>query len=230
MPGANDLDLGAVYRDARQRLTDLVRARAADAGTPVPACPGWSVRDVVAHLVAIAEDVVAGELAGIPSDDETALQVARRRDDPVESILEAWARAGPGFEALLSSQPVWPAAVDVLSHEQDVRGALADPGARDDPGIVTGARLLVSGLRVPARLTVRLGDEMIEPKPLDPEADGSAGDEAPLHLTTTHFEAFRFRMGRRSRRQLLAMDWRGDPAPIVDHLARFGPSAEDIDE
>jgi hypothetical protein len=37
-------------------------------------------------------------------------------------------------------------------------------------------------------------------------------------------------MGRRSRAQLLAMDWSGDPAPVLDHLAVFGPAAQDVME
>ena len=32
-------------------------------GAEAPACPAWSVRDVVAHLTAVAEDAVAGRLA-----------------------------------------------------------------------------------------------------------------------------------------------------------------------
>ena len=43
----------------------------------VPACPGWSVRDVVAHMTAVAEDWAAGSLAGPPTDEQTAAHVAR---------------------------------------------------------------------------------------------------------------------------------------------------------
>jgi hypothetical protein len=37
-------------------------------------------------------------------------------------------------------------------------------------------------------------------------------------------------MGRRSRAQLAALDWSGDPSPVLDHLTFFGPSAADIIE
>ena len=57
-----------------------------------------------------------------------------------------------------------------------------------------------------------------------------AGKEELLGLTTTRFEAFRWRMGRRSRDQLAALDWSGDPAPVLDHLVVFGPARTDIIE
>jgi hypothetical protein len=37
-------------------------------------------------------------------------------------------------------------------------------------------------------------------------------------------------MGRRSRDQLAALDWSGDPAPVLDHLVIFGPARTDIVE
>jgi hypothetical protein len=52
----------------------------------------------------------------------------------------------------------------------------------------------------------------------------------PLTLTTTRFEAFRWRMGRRSRDQLAVLGWSGDPAPVIDHLVVFGPAACDVVE
>ena len=49
-----------------------------------------------------------------------------------------------------------------------------------------------------------------------------------LELTTTWYEAFRWRVGRRSRNQLAALDWSGDPSPVLDHLVVFGPARADV--
>jgi hypothetical protein len=49
-------------------------------------------------------------------------------------------------------------------------------------------------------------------------------------LTISRFDALRWRMGRRSRAQLAALDWSGDPTPVIDHLVVFGPAVHDIDE
>jgi hypothetical protein len=59
---------------------------------------------------------------------------------------------------------------------------------------------------------------------------GAADAGEPLRLSTTRFEVFRWRLGRRSRDQMAAMAWSGDPAPVLDHLAVFGPAACDVDE
>ena len=55
-------------------------------------------------------------------------------------------------------------------------------------------------------------------------------ERAEILLSTTRFEALRWRTGRRSRAQLAAMDWSGDPTPVLDHLYMFGPAGADIIE
>jgi hypothetical protein len=36
-------------------------------------------------------------------------------------------------------------------------------------------------------------------------------------------------MGRRNRRQVAALDWSGDPKPVLEHLFVFGPADDDVD-
>ena len=80
-------DLGVHYGLARQRLSALVAGVEDQALVPVPACPNWSVHDVIAHLVAVVEDVRAGRLTGPPSDQDTAAQVARREGIETSVVL-----------------------------------------------------------------------------------------------------------------------------------------------
>ncbi len=226
------IDLGTSYADSRRRLTTLVAAMPDDGRdrdpkvVQVACCPGWTVHDVVAHLVAVADDAVAGRLTGPPSDEQTAAQVARWSEVPTAAVLEEWTGRAPELEKLLSEVPVWPALMDVLSHEHDVRAAIGEPGARDIPEIGVCARRLIKGLSPGAGLAVDLDGETFRF-----QSDGGGGhDGDTLVLRTTAWEAFRFRLGRRSRRQLEAMDWTGDPAPVLDHIAVFGPSRHDIVE
>jgi uncharacterized protein (TIGR03083 family) len=214
--------LGELYGQVRLRTISLV-ADLDDGAlrTPVPTCPGWSVRDVVAHLTSIVEDARAGTLSGPPSAESTGAQVARWDDRGVDEMVAVWTELSPPFEAWLDQGRSWPAVLDVASHEQDIRGALHQPGARDSEVVRTGARRLVQWLQPPAPMRVMVDDEEIR---VGPE------EGAVLQLRTDHFEAFRWRMGRRSRGQLLSMDWTGDPSPVVDHLAVFGPADVDIDE
>jgi uncharacterized protein (TIGR03083 family) len=211
-----------MYRETRERLTGLVAGLdEADLGTPVPACPGWSVADVIGHLAAIPEDALAGRLTGPPSEEETAAQVARFRGKPMAQTLAGWTELAPRFEEVVAAFKVWPAVIDVASHEQDIRGAVGQPGARDTEVIRETSGWLLARLAPPVRLRVTVEQAQIQVGP----------DDAPvLGLTTTWYEAFRWRMGRRSRDQLAALDWSGDPAPVLDHLVVFGPARADIIE
>jgi uncharacterized protein (TIGR03083 family) len=215
-------DLPRLYRDTRERLTALVAALD-DAAlvTPVPACPGWLVGDVVGHLAAVVEDVLAGRLAGPPSEDETAVQVARYAGRPMTQTLAGWTAGAPQFEEVIGAFNVPQAVIDVASHEQDIRGALGQPGARDTEAIRQMGGWLLERLPspVPVRVTVEDAEFLAGPE-----------GEPVLGLTTTRFEAFRWRMGRRSRDQLAALDWSGDPAPVLDHLVVFGPARTAIIE
>ena len=219
----DDIDLGVVYRESRARVVAIVRDLPNAAQINVPACPEWSVHGVVSHLVAVVEDVLAGRLTGPPTDEQTAAQVARRRDRSTAAVVDEWEALAPPFEEFLSRTPVWPAALDVLSHEQDIRGAVDQPGARDVPGIRQGAELLIGSLRPPVDLLVRTED--------GEHAVGPAGEAAQrMELTTTSFEAFRFRLGRRSRAQLASLAWSGDPGAVLNQLTIFGPSPLDVVE
>lgn len=220
-PGA---DLARLYRETRERLSGLVLGlRDGELATPVPACPGWSVSDVVYHLFGIVEDVVAGRLTRPPTEAETADQVARHRGTPIPVVVESWKALASSFEEMVAAVEVWPAVIDVATHEQDIRGALGRAGARDSDVIRAGADWLVAVMQpaVPMRV-------LCEGEDAAHEADGDPG--AVLTLRTTRFETFRFRMGRRSRSQVLGLDWSGDPSSVIDQLFVFGPSPTDIVE
>jgi uncharacterized protein (TIGR03083 family) len=220
--GAPGYDLALLYRDTRERLTSLVSGLDGPAlATPVPACPGWEVADVVAHLAAIVEDALAGRLTGPPSEAETAVQVARYKGRPMPQILAGWTAGGPQFEEVIRAFDIPPAVIDVASHEQDIRGALGLTGARDTEAVRQMAGWLLQRLRTPVPVHVTVEDA---------EFWAGPGGDPVLGLRTTRFEAFRWRMGRRSRDQLAALDWSSDPAPVLDHLVVFGPARADIIE
>ncbi|HXN61266.1 MAG TPA: maleylpyruvate isomerase family mycothiol-dependent enzyme [Acidimicrobiales bacterium] len=214
--------LSRLYGETQARLVALVQGLdERDLVTPVPACPGWSVRDVVAHLTAVAEDVLEGRLTGPPSAEQTAAQVARFEDRSPAEVLARWDDLAPQFADMIDAFEVWPAVLDVAAHEQDIRGAVGEPGARDAEVVRLGADRLLIWLQPPVALRVLVEDDTYDVGPQG---------EAALVLRTDRFEAFRWRLGRRSRVQLANLDWTGDAAPVLDHLVVFGPAPSDIDE
>ncbi len=220
MPG---VDLAELYRGGQERVAGLVQELGpAEIAAPVPTCPGWTVRDVVAHLSGIAEDVVAGNTAGAMTDAWSAAQVARGRGRSVPDLLAGWAANLPGVEAFLTAHPrQWPAVIDIAAHEQDMRGAVSRPGARDNPIIQAMTPVLLASVRVTRPLVIQTehGETRVGPD------SGTA-----TVLSTTRFEAFRLRMGRRSKAQVARLDWSADPEPYLDRLFVFGPSRTDIVE
>jgi uncharacterized protein (TIGR03083 family) len=220
------VSIAELYRDGRQRLLGLAAGLgAADAARPVPACPGWTVKDVYAHLAGVAADVLARRLDGMMTGPWTARQVQERASASLAEVCAEWAASGPRLEARLGGGGRDELVIDVTSHEHDVRGALGRPGARDAPGVGFSLGSVAEGLAGwwPAGLAaVRVvGDS-------GTWAFGAGTPAATLRASD--FELLRAFMGRRSRAQLLALGWDADAEPYVDHLHVFGPAAADVVE
>ena len=233
-------DLAGAYADARQRFGELLAGLdAAALGAQVPACPAWTVRDVVAHVTGVAADAAGGTYfsgaadawrdirLAAARDVWTAGQVRSRRGRPVEALVAEWAgwaatlepmlagtvRPLPGSPAWLLSAPV----ADLAVHLHDVRGALRLPGDRDAPATGLGlriyARWLGDRLDQAGRPALRLrvaGREWVE---------GSGQPAAALAADA--FELFRALSGRRSPGQVRALGWDGDPEPYLDLFAPY---------
>ena len=120
------------YRTARLRITELVLSLDDDElARAVPACPGWTVHDVVSHITGVADDALNGRMDGVATDPWTAAQVERGRGLSTADLLERWTEQAAVFESF----PLPPQAViDLTTHEQDIRGAVDQPGARDTDG------------------------------------------------------------------------------------------------
>jgi uncharacterized protein (TIGR03083 family) len=219
-------ETGTLYRECRQRVVELTAGLSPEeAGTPVPACPGWSVHDVVAHLCGVADDGLHGRMEGAPGAAWTAKQVDARRDRSIAQIHQEWAELAAAFEALpLPFQAV----ADVATHEQDIRGALHLPGFRDNAAITFVVPLLLD------RLVERAATHGLAPLEVRCGGDGviaGGGNPGPtVTLTVTPFELFRATFGRRSRAQVLAFDWDGDATPYLVHLFVFDPTEHDLEE
>ena len=119
----------------------------------VPLNPEWRVRDVVAHLVGVCEDSLARNFPDFSDPKEqpqqardreawTQAQVERRRDRPIDALLDEWDALGRQWEEVLGQDPAesgydesvrTSAPFDIGCHLHDLRHAVHEPGDRDVP-------------------------------------------------------------------------------------------------
>jgi uncharacterized protein (TIGR03083 family) len=215
-------DYAQTYSALRGRVSDLVRdADDEQLERFAPAAPEWRVRDVVAHLSGITADINAGNLDGVATDSWTARQVDARRDWSIEQVLDEWDTEAAKVEPLMSSLPdvaMGQMTTDAATHEQDIRGALERPGARDCDAIVIGfdwGVQILAGMAEPADATLRI------------ETDAGAATVGTgtrqIGVRADRYELFRAMTGRRSLEQIRAFDWNGEAAPELLVFPIFTP-------
>ena len=224
-----DGDVGAHYRAGRERFTAFINELSpVELDVAVPTCPGWSVRDVLGHVAGITDDAVSGRIKGIPDDAQTAYQVARSRKLTVAELLARWEAQAPDFQAVLTSvgPSIAPAAIDVATHEQDIRGALGRPGSRYNATIAWALPMMVHGFER------RLENAGLPPVRVEVEGDVMAeGEPYGLVLHVGQFELFRAVLGRRSADQVRALRWSNHPDDqVIDAFFVFGPTLEPVSE
>ena len=123
------------YSELRTRVADLMRSITSEqAQLVVPHCPQWTVKDCLAHMVGVPEDVINGQMEGVASEAWTNRQVQRHTNDSVDDLLAVWETNAPVFAKILPNipQPVISQFMfDQTTHEHDIRKAIGQPGGRD---------------------------------------------------------------------------------------------------
>ncbi|HQY15291.1 MAG: maleylpyruvate isomerase family mycothiol-dependent enzyme [Acidimicrobiaceae bacterium] len=205
------VDLGALYRSARGRISALCVADGVDPDLIVPATPEWTVHDVVAHLSGIAVDASSGNMDGAPGDQWTAAQVLRGAGRSVPEMLAEWQQTGPMIEGFLSTPDgasASAAVMDIHTHEADLRHALGQPVA------------------IPSDFLEWAGGAMRE------SFAGQCAEAglAAVELSASDFEWFRGRLGRRTPAEVSAYAWSADPGPYLDTFFIFGRATASLGE
>ncbi|GAA5046769.1 maleylpyruvate isomerase family mycothiol-dependent enzyme [Streptomyces similanensis] len=154
-----------VERDA---LLPLLRSRpAADFARPAAACPGWTVRDVLAHCSSALTRVVENRFEkGVFSPESNDRDIAERADWPNGRVLDELERGMTEAGEVIARSG---GALDVLAlgewvHAGDVRDALGEPGAYAGAGLVYALPLLARFSRERGRRPVHADlDDVDEP-------------------------------------------------------------------
>lgn len=204
-----EIDLGALYRSARLRITDLVGD---DVGARrVPATPLWDVHDVIAHLAGVTEDVRTGNMDGVTTDPWTAAQVERGRSKTIAELLAMWDGFAPLVEGFLSSpdgHTAFRAVLDIHTHEADLLNAFGRP------------------IDLPAEFLAWMAPVL---QADFAEAVAAAGLPA-VTVVASDLQWFRGRLGRRTVAEVRGYGWASDPAPYLDHWFIFGRAEQSLGE
>lgn len=236
-------DLAAAYAETRSSMIDIARSLTPEeqAGR-VPACPDWTVKDLMAHVSSIAAAVAEGRIpadlnlaafwdgaVAVRRETFVAGALAERRDRSLDEIVKEWEQTGPVLEAMMRAERPWPegtppfpdwvALTDAAVHHHDLRGAVGRPGDRDSLATGLSLRSYVESMRfrisaegVPT-LRIRAG-----------KREWVIGDGEPAATVSADpFELARAASGRRSPGQVRAFDWDGDPEPFLRLFYPYGP-------
>ena len=242
-------DLADVYEETRMSLRDLLESRPAeDLDRPVPATPGWTVRNVVSHLIGDVDCITRGDFpreffeafgdpdAVVTLNAWTAQQVAQREDRALAELFKEWDSVVETLLPMMRGDRPWPDDVvpfadrvlvtDLGVHQHDLNGTFGLERDRESAPVKIGLSgyIAIVGMRLTADGVGALAFEA-------PDKRWVVGGDDPIAtVRATRFELFRALSGRRSVDQLLAYEWEGDPEPFVNYFYPYGVRQEALVE
>jgi uncharacterized protein (TIGR03083 family) len=227
--GDEAIEYPSAYRALRERVIELVQqASDEQLNAHAPATPEWRTRDVLAHLTGVTSDVLTGNLDGVGTDPWTQVQVDARKDWPVSDLIEEWEKNGPQLDPMIPSFGVVAGQfiTDSVTHEQDIRGAVAAPGARETDAIAIAFSWLADRI---GEMRDRDGAGALR---IETEAGPFTLGSGAVTTTcaTNRFELIRASTGRRSVDQIAAWDWDGEPRTELLVMPIFTPRPEPLVE
>ncbi|CAL9458346.1 hypothetical protein SUDANB58_02595 [Streptomyces sp. enrichment culture] len=181
LPDVRDPELpGRLLATERDALVPLLRSRKDEDFTlPVAACPGWTVRDVLAHCSSALVRVVEGRSGeGAFSPESNDRGIAERagwaHQRVVDELERAMTEAGPVIGRAGGALDL--VALGGWVHAGDVREALGEPGAYAGPGLPDALALLAVVTRDRGRVPLHADlDDVDEPLRLG----GASGERPP---------------------------------------------------
>ncbi len=242
-------ELAEIYAVTRKELANFVSSLPEeDLERPVPATPAWSIRDVIAHLIGVAERTASGDFPreffiAIGSEDGVAVlnewtdrHVTDRRERPLQDLLDEWENATAAITPMIRGDVPWPEEVmsfaghvvvtDLAIHQQDIYGALGIVKDRDAVPIRIGFATYVGGMDL--RIKASGGPSL---RFVTEHKDVVAGGGEPVATVRgPRFELFRALSGRRTRDQLRTYEWDGDPEPFLELFYPYGVREEALVE
>jgi uncharacterized protein (TIGR03083 family) len=222
------------YKRGQERVVALMEGN--DAETMVPACPEWSATDVVRHLAGLSADISNDVFDGFASEEWTDQQIRDRADMTIDQVIAEWnasidgaglilddvassdhPESVPSALGMIPTTALAPMAIsDILHHEFDLRNAYGDSSGRELPEIHIAAAGHVRSLR---GQFAELGLPTLRVESTDSGQGWNIGRNEPAAtVRASSFELMRSIGGRRTRDEMLALEWNGDAEIFVDAM------------
>lgn len=187
------------YRAVRLAVTELLADRDA-APLVVRACPEWTVKELLGHLVGIAA-LAIGRMSGWAPESTGGTDVP--------NLLAEWGKLGPRAEELLAEQGGRCGnllVMDAFTHELDLRYTLGAEIPVEHPAFAAAFEVLANGFSASVTahnlpgMRLSVGD-----------TQWLVGDSEPVATLTADRRALvRSLAGRRTARQITELDWDRD--------------------
>lgn len=221
-----------VFAETRATALALGRSLSPDeAAVAVPSCPGWTLRDVFAHVTGILDDLLHNRLEGLGSDAWTNAQVSARVGRPLAQLCDEYEEVGPHFDAFVTANPgvgtigglTLPMRVtaDLTVHLTDIAAALGRPADRTSRALrVTLSRYAPAFVeRVDAAGLAQVC--VVEAGPTDPQHFGPT-DAGTLTVRAETYDLVRSLAGRRTQQQIETLAWSADPSRHAPLFSAYG--------
>jgi uncharacterized protein (TIGR03083 family) len=207
------------WTNAQGRVVDLVQSLdAEEAERSVPACPDWTVTQLLAHMVGLNADVLAGDEPDDHNSTWTQRQVDRRAGREPADLVAEWLALTQPMQDWMREHGTRPLN-DAVIHEQDMRGAVDRPGGRDSDGLVAVREAMAERFATRVRAAHLAPVELRSPVWIFSTGDGDPG----LELFAPEFDLTRALMTRRTADQLRQWSTAGAIDPYLPVFASLGP-------
>jgi uncharacterized protein (TIGR03083 family) len=207
------------WTQAQRRVIELARSLSAEqAERQVPACPDWTVTQLLAHMVGLNADVLAGDEPEDHNAAWTQRQVDERAGRDVAALTAEWESLTEAMRSWMREHTSRPMN-DVIIHEQDLRGAVSRPGARDTAGLAAVRDLMARRFADRVAAAKRAPVLLWSPAWLFATGEGEPG----LELSAPDFDLARALMSRRTAAQLREWTTGGDIEEYLPLFSGLGP-------
>jgi uncharacterized protein (TIGR03083 family) len=207
------------WTNTQRRVVELVESLdAEEAERSVPACPAWTVTQLLAHMVGLNADVLGGDEPDDHNSTWTQRQVDRRAGREPADLVAEWLALTQPMQDWMQEHGTRPLH-DAVIHEQDMRGAVARPGARDTDGLAAVREAMAERFATRVRAAHLAPVELRSPAWIFSTGDGDPG----LELFAPDFDLTRALMTRRTADQLRQWSTAGTIDPYLPVFASLGP-------